>query len=1156
MSKVPEAKDPKAARFPFDAETVALHTANPSTPGIPSKISRSLRTLSFLSPSATLVFSLALLASLHTAGLLLFTRGFLLTRLALEDTNECSPLDVTTGAFKDSSCSLPATHSKMVFIIIDALRADFVLSVPLDNNSAASSAFIPSPFYHNLLTLSSELTTLDPTRSFLTHFIADAPTTTLQRLKGLTTGSLPTFVDAGSNFAGEKVGEDNWLRQAKRAGKKIALIGDETWLNVFPLGAGSAGEGSVWEENQVFPYDSFNVEDLDTVDKGVVEHLLPMLDRNLKRKVGEEAEWDILIAHSLGLDHAGHRFGPDHSEMTRKLVETQDLLEKVVQRLDEDTLLVVMGDHGMTDRGDHGGDSREEVDAALWIYSKGPQLIDPSWFGADLNPLAKLFEASVEASELGDRMELDWPAKGVEKSRSIAQVDLVPTLSLLLGFPIPFGNLGLVIPELFYHHTSLPSSKPPPKEIITRKSSFFYGNKKSEPAFDILTPLQTVLQAHLLTSSQLSDYLKTYTASSSGSDLLPSMPELEFILSLAQSSYRGAHAPGANQTLLELQSLEKFWKYGRRAREHARSIWAKFDLYLIGAGLLVWGGSIVVGYRLWESSGSGAGSRYLVGSAVEGMLVAGWITVGLWLLSAFTFFGPLARVWTIVPPASGAELGLLLAVNRRSKAMGANAGTKKSFNLIRFGWSNLASILPLVGHCALFASNSFTIHEDTSLLFILSTLLLLTFLRSFAAPEPRLRKRLFVFSLITLGAVRLMSYSTICREEQMPTCHNTFSHAAGSNGALAIIGLSFVAAWFIPTMLRASLRISASDVAMAPIYLGGGIRSLLVLAVGYWAIDWTIAGLELGAEGIKTAVIFKTGIARVVMVGAILTGSIIWYNSPLCLVFKRSILKDASGRDLRTQMTIVGFANTFGSTYLLFFSTLFTLLFLVSPPPAQLILTLHLVIILSLLEIFDSERDVDFLINSFTKASMESLLNNELPVAPPHTGPTFLQISILALVSHLSFFATGHQASLSTIQWSTAFIGFPTLLYPFSPILVILNTLAPFLLTTLSIPLYVFWMISPTLQNTPGVEIPLFRNLLKASTGYLTYQSLVALSSALWAAYFRRHLMVWKIFAPRFMIGGLTALACDVVLIGLGVAWGALVVVGKVRGRLGSVVGE
>ena len=33
---------------------------------------------------------------------------------------------------------------------------------------------------------------------------------------------------------------------------------------------------------------------------------------------------------------------------------------------------------------------------------------------------------------------------------TIPQVDLVPTISLLMGLPIPFGSVGKVIPELFW----------------------------------------------------------------------------------------------------------------------------------------------------------------------------------------------------------------------------------------------------------------------------------------------------------------------------------------------------------------------------------------------------------------------------------------------------------------------------------------------------------------------------------------------------------------------------------------------------------------------------------------------------------------------------------------------------------------------------------
>lgn len=37
--------------------------------------------------------------------------------------------------------------------------------------------------------------------------------------------------------------------------------------------------------------------------------------------------------------------------------------------MDNETVLLVFGDHGMTKTGDHGGDSTDEVDAGLFVYS-------------------------------------------------------------------------------------------------------------------------------------------------------------------------------------------------------------------------------------------------------------------------------------------------------------------------------------------------------------------------------------------------------------------------------------------------------------------------------------------------------------------------------------------------------------------------------------------------------------------------------------------------------------------------------------------------------------------------------------------------------------------------------------------------------------------
>lgn len=115
-----------------------------------------------------LVFMLAAIT-----GILIFTRGFLLTRIAI--TNHTV-----------SSDQHPSEYKRAIVLVIDALRFDFV-----QHQSHSSSHF------HNKLPYVTELLKNRPRQTALFRFIADPPTTTMQRLKGLTTGGLPTFVDAG-----------------------------------------------------------------------------------------------------------------------------------------------------------------------------------------------------------------------------------------------------------------------------------------------------------------------------------------------------------------------------------------------------------------------------------------------------------------------------------------------------------------------------------------------------------------------------------------------------------------------------------------------------------------------------------------------------------------------------------------------------------------------------------------------------------------------------------------------------------------------------------------------------------------------------------------------------------------------------------------------
>lgn len=154
-----------------------------------------------------------ILFGMYLLGYYYFSKGFLLTRLELDAKATCN-----------GPCPYSPQFKKAVIILIDALRFDFAFY----NESS------PDEHYRNKLPIFHELTTHSPQQAMLFQAIADPPTTTLQRLKALTTGTLPTFVDAGSNFGGLIVAEDNLVHQLKQAGRKVWFMGDDTWMGLFP----------------------------------------------------------------------------------------------------------------------------------------------------------------------------------------------------------------------------------------------------------------------------------------------------------------------------------------------------------------------------------------------------------------------------------------------------------------------------------------------------------------------------------------------------------------------------------------------------------------------------------------------------------------------------------------------------------------------------------------------------------------------------------------------------------------------------------------------------------------------------------------------------------------------------------------------------------
>jgi hypothetical protein len=583
--------------------------------------------------------------------------------------------------------------------------------------------------------------------------VADAPTATTQRLRGLTTGTIPVLLEISSSFNVAAVEEDNLIDQLARDGDpggfsslaspilpgvsvdgvggdvhvassrlrshRATVVGDDTWVRLYP-------NRSVW--SYAAGYESLDIQDLESVDNGVLQNLRRALrwpppenlggdststtpprnagageeagsrsrslDRfqRLQRQVTDpnaaavedeaqvpfgapdpsvrdaQAVWAedawyavdgdlvppqlplslrpsapesqeqpsshgrplndirgmtapgrraagatqppsrLVVAHMLGVDHAGHRHDGADPHLHAK-VRHHDAILRVVERsivertaaaargecapvfaasaassttTDDDgatfrskktqigceayprkTLLIAMGDHGMTSSGDHGGGTEAETDTFVFARvfapvewrtgeaqknaSSGtasepngtssddvetPRMTDVT---ADTRSKAALAAAahytrSVRRAQCNQTKlcrVTDGPAAAVayatrqnvalirngslngssnlgETLTAVDQIDLTSTLALLLGVPIPFANIGHVIPELLSLSMAFPKSASHPT-TAGRNAEFTVIDSESGADMTSVTALidQVIAGASLCNAHQI-----------------------------------------------------------------------------------------------------------------------------------------------------------------------------------------------------------------------------------------------------------------------------------------------------------------------------------------------------------------------------------------------------------------------------------------------------------------------------------------------------------------------------------------------------------------------------------------------------------------------------------------------------------------------------
>ncbi|XP_061118503.1 GPI ethanolamine phosphate transferase 3 [Conger conger] len=1018
-------------------------------------------------------------------GIFLFFGGFLLVRLEVNRSSSCDDLLTPRDEGGRDFCRGEPRFRRAVVLIIDALKIDFAR---FDARNLA-----PKP-YENKLPVLEEVMSSQPTHSRLYPFRADPPTTTMQRIKGFTTGSLPTFIDVGNNFASSAILEDNLVHQLGRAGKRVVFMGDDTWESLFPK-----------KFHRSLPFPSFNVKDLHTVDNGILQHLYPTM---------EGSDWDVLIAHFLGVDHCGHRFGPDHPAMADKLTQMDEVIRSVIGRLENDTLLVVMGDHGMTDSGDHGGESLKETDAALFLYSSAPV----------------------------------FPAPGAQAEPEVVpQTDLVPTLALLLGIPIPYSNIGQVLLPLFPQHTGSPGAPPPLSQA----------------------------EALWINSKQVSRFLETYTQISKD---IPA--EMQSVLredfSRISSEFRSSAQRGLPASPELVSSLQG---YLSAVRETCRSSWARFHPLKMAAGLAVLAGACALCLAVSELGDAGSlrgplatGAGLAVGVGVAQLVAGGYSDVS-WCLGAFALSSQalfLRRAW-------------LTARGGQSKG-----GLRELLPQLS------APLLVLLVRCAALMSDSYVIAEGRVATFLLCSLGLYVPLRLNwdglllppadpqkplgLQPSPSLspavvrRESLALLACVAVlaGSLYLSLSFHGCREEQGSCQPSAFlsplSRLQDSRlrNLHYLLSVASLAAWTYA--LRRWLRHYGNLNCQAPAVAAARwlLPSVSVCLALHWAVSSTpeesfrslaqliglavetlpraafaLLGLGVGLVWLDPLMVFlkprqpaqprgpplppryraSTGISPQAELHHLI---------PQLYQRMRRSLEDDDGPeggaegDTRPAVEAYGLGTVYSAPLLLQWGLLGLGLLLLHPEGLALSFLLLLLEAGALLHLHASSTSLGLLQGTHTGE-----------FAVPWTP-----LVLWALAATQFFHATGHLPTFTSIQWGAAFVGFPkghtgTLL---PATLVTLNTFSSHILFAVGCPLLLFW---PLLCEARGgrrgrgsgeegedvvMEMRLRERpeqfsstLLQLAARYLFIHGAQVLASAVAAAILRRHLMVWSVFAPKLM---------------------------------------
>jgi arylsulfatase A-like enzyme len=259
-----------------------------------------------------------------------------------------------------------ASVGQVVLVVVDGLREDTSRQMPTLNELRGQGA-------------SRTLVVGQPSLSYPSWTVIG--TGSWQEQSGVTTNWYEGAIKVDSIFA-----------RAKAAGLSTAIVGLSGWDQLY---AGS------YDYGQFFDWQG------ESTDDAILAAAI---------KVLQERKPNLLLVHFEGTDEFGHKYGGASAEYRRVAIAIDGRIAQLVKAVDlQSAVFGVTADHGMIDKGGHGGWEPVVLNVPLVVSGKGivPGAYSPAQ-QADIAPtLAVLLGTAIPAHSQGQPLWdlLDLPEK-------------------------------------------------------------------------------------------------------------------------------------------------------------------------------------------------------------------------------------------------------------------------------------------------------------------------------------------------------------------------------------------------------------------------------------------------------------------------------------------------------------------------------------------------------------------------------------------------------------------------------------------------------------------------------------------------------------------------------------------------------------------------